>query len=246
MANEILQTRQIADNVNTSLVILLANVNTSANAAANTVKVMANSGSILNAKSLNFINTAQISVIVTDNLDGNANISFATGGISASAANTVKVMANSAGILTPRSLNFVNTNTSIVSVTDNGDGNANISILNKVSLTLPLSDLVTVLVAGANVAYVRAPRAFTLTQARASLLTAGATGNVNVQVTINGTNAFSNLLQIEAGNVTSVGSTFPPIITTPTIPDDANLKYSIISAGTSAVGLIVTLSGLAV
>ncbi len=246
MSNNILQTRQVEDPSNTSLVTLLANVNTTANAAANTVKVMANSGSILNSKSLNFVNTAQIAVTVTDNGDGNANISFATGGISANAANTVKVMANSAGILAPRSLNFVNTNTSIVSVVDNGDGNANISFLDKVSITIPLSDLVTPLTSVANVAYVRSPRPFTLVTPRASLLTPSNTGAVNVQVTMNGTNVFSTLLTIDNASYTSVGSNVTPVIANTTILDDANLKYSIISAGGNAIGLIVTLTGISV
>jgi len=298
MAVLLLQTRQVADASNTSLVTLLANVNSATNTAANTVKVMANSGTILSNHSLNFVNTAQIAVTITDNGDGNANISFATGGISANAANTVKVMANSAGILAPRSLNFVNTatvnvavfdnadgnanvsfqtigqsaadgntvkvmansagiltskslnfintNTTIVSVTDNGDGNANISFAHKVSLTIPLTDLVTNIVAGANVAYVRAPRPFTLTQIRASLLRPSNGGAVNVQVTMNNTNVFTTLLTVDNLSYTSVGSNVTPVIANTTILDDANLKYSIISAGSNALGLIVTLTGTAV
>src|ERR1019366_7794785 len=210
---ELLQTRQIQDSASTNLVVLLANVNSSANSAANTVKVMANSGSILNAKSLNFINTAQIAVTVTDNGDGNANIAFATGGISANAANTVKVMANSLGILSPRSLNFVNTNSVMGSVFDNGDGNANISFLSRISISLPLSDLVTSLTTSANVAYIRSPRAFTIFGARASLLTPSTGGAVTIQVAETGVNVFSTLLTIDNASYTSVGSNITPIIT---------------------------------
>src|ERR1039458_5675780 len=44
------------------------------NNAPNTVMVSANGGSTLAANSLNFVNTANITVIVTDNGDGNANV----------------------------------------------------------------------------------------------------------------------------------------------------------------------------
>ena len=46
------------------------------NSAPNTVMVSANGGSTLAANSLNFVNTANITVIVTDNGDGNANVAF--------------------------------------------------------------------------------------------------------------------------------------------------------------------------
>ncbi len=51
-----------------------------ANVAANTVRVYANSASGLSNKFLNFVNTASIQVSVTDNGDGNANITFSTTG----------------------------------------------------------------------------------------------------------------------------------------------------------------------
>ena len=53
---------------------------TQANVSANTVRVYANSAGELSNKFLNFINTASIQVSVTDNSDGNANISFVTTG----------------------------------------------------------------------------------------------------------------------------------------------------------------------
>ena len=51
-----------------------------ANVSANTVRVYANSAGELSNKFLNFVNTASIQVTVTDNADGNANISFITTG----------------------------------------------------------------------------------------------------------------------------------------------------------------------
>jgi hypothetical protein len=70
-----------ANNSNTPKSILfsvpeLANAYAAANAAANTVRVSQNSGSTLSAKQLNFVNTANVSIVVTDSGDGNANIEF--------------------------------------------------------------------------------------------------------------------------------------------------------------------------
>ncbi len=73
---------------------------TQANVAANTVRVYANSGSELSNKFLNFVNTASVQVTVTDNADGNANISFTTTGAAVgdvyAQANAAYVQANSA------------------------------------------------------------------------------------------------------------------------------------------------------
>ena len=51
---------------------------TAANNAANTVRVSQNSGSTLSAKQLNFVNTANVTITVTDSGDGNANIAILT------------------------------------------------------------------------------------------------------------------------------------------------------------------------
>lgn len=51
-----------------------------ANVSANTVRVYANSAGGLSNKFLNFVNTASIQVSVSDNGDGNANITFSTTG----------------------------------------------------------------------------------------------------------------------------------------------------------------------
>lgn len=54
-----------------------------ANAAANTVRVSANSLSTINkANGINFVNTSSIFVNVESGIDGNANVSFSTGGAS--------------------------------------------------------------------------------------------------------------------------------------------------------------------
>lgn len=111
------------------------NAYAAANSAANTVRVSQNSGSTLSAKQLNFVNTASILTVIADSGDGNANISFITSGASPgdayeaanSAANTVRVSQNSGSTLSAKQLNFVNTATVNIAISDSGDGNANIS-----------------------------------------------------------------------------------------------------------------------
>jgi hypothetical protein len=62
-----------------------ANAYSTANGAANTVRVSQNSGSTLSAKQLNFVNTANVTVTVTDSGDGNANVEiFSAAGVSTS------------------------------------------------------------------------------------------------------------------------------------------------------------------
>jgi len=103
---------------------LILTVYAKANAAANTVRVSQNNGSILSANQLNFVNTSTITITVSDSGNGNANISFVgSGGIS-----NVAVLANGAGSVNANGLNFVNTSTVIVSTgASSTAGNANIS-----------------------------------------------------------------------------------------------------------------------
>jgi hypothetical protein len=63
---------------------------------------------------------------------GQANAAYAQANLAYAAANTsgntVRVSVNSGSTLSNKQLNFVNTETSIITVTDSGDGNANISV----------------------------------------------------------------------------------------------------------------------
>lgn len=58
----------------------VANLETDLGSAANTVRVSQNSSSTLSAKQLNFVNTTNVSITVSDSGDGNANISFEVAG----------------------------------------------------------------------------------------------------------------------------------------------------------------------
>lgn len=114
-----------------------------------------------------------------------------------------------------------------------------------VEYQVALSDMTTALTTGATKGYMRAPRAFTLTDVRGSLGTASS-GSPNpdtiVDVNVNGATILSTKLQIPAGSKTSTTGT-PVVITTPAIPDDALIEFDIDLTGGNAAGLIVTLLG---
>ena len=78
---------------------------TAANSAANTVRVSQNSGSTLSAKQLNFVNTANVTITVTDAGDGNANVAIfsAAGGGGGGTNITVK---NNGSTLTTTASSF--------------------------------------------------------------------------------------------------------------------------------------------
>lgn len=112
-----------------------------------------------------------------------------------------------------------------------------------VVIQMACSDLTTNLIAGANKAYVRAPRAFTLSEVRASLLEASSSGPVRVDVSVNGASILYPLITIDQGEKTSETAATPPVIETDEIADDDEITIDIVSEGATAKGLIVTLKG---
>ncbi len=88
---------------------------------ANTVVLDSNRNltNIANVNATSFVTSAGLNV--TDQ----ANNAYAAAN---AAANTVRVSVNSAATLSGKQLNFVNTATSLITLTDSGDGNANIAI----------------------------------------------------------------------------------------------------------------------
>lgn len=113
----------------------------------------------------------------------------------------------------------------------------------RVIFQVALSDLDTALTAKTLAAYFRAPAAFTLTAVRSSLATASSSGNVAVDVKVNGSTVISQALTVDAGSKTSKGSGTVPTITAPSVADDAEISFAITGPGTGAKGLIVTLIG---
>lgn len=110
---------------------------------------------------------------------------------------------------------------------------------------LSCSDLVNPISTGTNKAYFRAPRPFTLTQVRASLLTAQTAGSIfTVNIKKSGVSILSTKLTIDNNATTSVGATTPAVISDSTITDDVVISIDVDQVGNgTAIGLIVTLIG---
>lgn len=81
----------------------------------------------------------------------------------------------------------------------------------------------------------RAPRAFTLKEVRASLVTAPNNGDAVLDVRCNGDSIFSTQLRIDEGETTSTTSTAPAVLITTEIPNDALLQIDVIETGDAGV-----------
>jgi hypothetical protein len=117
-----------------------------------------------------------------------------------------------------------------------------------VDIQLAVSDLIANLVAGTSKAFTRAPRAFTLTRVRAALVAASSSGAVTVDINVNGSTILSTKLTIDASEKTSTTAATPYVFSagaSVAIADDDEILIDVDGAGTSARGLVVTLSGTA-
>lgn len=103
--------------------------------------------------------------------------------------------------------------------------------------------LTAVLTVATNVAYHRLGRPMTALQVRASLLTASTSGDVVIDILMNGVSILSTKITIEANELTSVGAAAQPVISIPTLTDDAAISISVLNAGTNARGLVVSIFG---
>lgn len=112
------------------------------------------------------------------------------------------------------------------------------------TMQVAASDLVTALTTGTGVAYFRAPSDITLTEVRASLITASTSGAVTVDINVNGASILSTLLTIDQDEKTSLTAATPVAIQSPLIADDDEITIDIDGAGTGALGLIVTFIGV--
>jgi hypothetical protein len=115
-----------------------------------------------------------------------------------------------------------------------------------IKFQLSCSDLVSDLVVGPRRAYFRTTDAFTLLEVRASVLEASTLGSVRVGLTINGFNALFSPIQIDEGQKTSVTSVRPPSIAYQNLPDDSEVVIDLLTAGSGAKGLIVSMMGVRV
>ena len=119
------------------------------------------------------------------------------------------------------------------------------------TVTIPIeiqsaaSDETTALTTGTAKVTFRAPSAFTLTEVRASLTTAQASGSIfTVDINQNGTSVLSTKLTIDNTEKTSVTAATPSVISTSAITDDAEITIDIDQIGNgTATGLKITLIG---
>jgi hypothetical protein len=122
---------------------------------------------------------------------------------------------------------------------------ANFSKFSLFEVQLSCSDLVNAITTGTTKAYFRSPTAFTLTQVRASLLTAQTSGNIfTVDINKSGTSILSTKLTIDNNETTSVTAATPAVISDSAITDDVLITIDVDQIGNgTAIGLIVTLIG---
>lgn len=130
----------------------------------------------------------------------------------------------------------------ILAAAANGGGGGGLSE-ETVVITVALNGMNDYVAAGTNVAYVRAPFAFTLTAVRASLNVASTSGAVTVDVNLGGASVLGTKLTIDQDETTSVTAAAPATIVTSAITDDGLISFDIDGAGSNAKGLVVTLIG---
>ena len=92
----------------------------------------------------------------------------------------------------------------------------------------------------------RLPYAYTVTEVRASLTTAGSGANlVTCDIEQNGTTILSTKITIDAGELTSTTAATQPVISTSALTDDAALDFDVdqVDSGGAAKGLKMYIIG---
>ena len=112
-------------------------------------------------------------------------------------------------------------------------------------ILISCSDLSTDLVVDTSVAYIRMPYGMTLTEVRASVLTAPTGSAITIDINESGTSVLSTKLTIDAGEKTSTTAATPPVISDSGLADDAEITIDIDAIGSTIAGngLIITLIG---
>lgn len=165
--------------------------------------------------------------------------------------NNEPVMENAVALLEsydsdyPLIIGRTNNGTTTFKVLANGTTTVNgIDVLSR-SYGAACSDLTTPLTTGTVKGIIRLPHAMTLTEVRASLLTAqtgGSTFTVNVEE--NGTTVLSTPITIDNGETSSVDAAVPPVISDSALADDAIITFDIDQVGDgTAIGLQVWIIG---
>lgn len=119
------------------------------------------------------------------------------------------------------------------------------------TVTIPIeiqaacSDETTAITAGTNKVTFRLPAAFTLTEVRASLTTAQASGNIfTVDINLGGVSILGTKLTIDNTEKTSVTAATPAVISNTTMTNDGEITVDVDQIGNgTATGLKITLIG---
>lgn len=114
-----------------------------------------------------------------------------------------------------------------------------------IEIQVACSDLVTALTTGTSKGYVRAPCAVNLTEVRASLLQASSSGAVTVDINASGATILGTKLTVDQSEKTSQTAATPFAFNSggDYLADDEEVTIDIDGAGSSALGLVVTLIG---
>lgn len=126
------------------------------------------------------------------------------------------------------------------------DGSSAVPLSSTESLIVAVSDESTALTTGTNKITFRMPYAFTLTEVRASLTTAGTTsGTTTVDINEAGVSILSTKLTIDFGEKTSTTAATAAVISDTALADDAEITVDIdaISGGATETGLKIYLIG---
>lgn len=108
-------------------------------------------------------------------------------------------------------------------------------------IQIAASDLTTDITTGTTKAYFRMPYAATLSDVRVSLLAAGTTTGITVDINENGTTVLSTKLTTDATEKTSTTATTAAVISDNALADDAEITIDFDAVPTNGQGVIVTL-----
>lgn len=111
------------------------------------------------------------------------------------------------------------------------------------SISVACSDLTSDLSTGTTKGYFRAPFGLTLTGVRSSVVDAPTGSSLVADINVGGVSILSTKLSIDSGEKTSTTATTPPVISSASVTDDAEITFDIDQVGSTnpGKGLIITL-----
>ena len=126
--------------------------------------------------------------------------------------------------------------TFLTGLTKAGASEADVTEAKIQSFVIACSDETTDLTTGTKVTF-RMPYAFTVTEVRASLTTAGTGGTlVTVDINESGSTILSTKITIDASETTSTTATTAPVISDSALADDAQMTIDIDAIGSTNAG----------